>query len=35
MADRRGIEWRKFYASLSGQGRFTLLLGAFLPLGRT
>ena len=30
MPDRRGIEWRKFYASLSTSGRLTLLLGVFL-----
>src|SRR5262245_61886695 len=30
MADARGIEWRKFYASLSTPGRATLLLAAFL-----
>ena len=30
MADRRTLEWQKFYASLSSRGRFTLLLGAFL-----
>ncbi len=30
MPDRRGIEWRKFYASLSTKGRLGLLLGVFL-----
>src|SRR5262245_18541756 len=32
-ADRRGIEWRKFYASLSTTGRSRLLLGVFLLFG--
>jgi hypothetical protein len=30
MPDRRGIEWRKFYASLPSKGRYRLLLGVFL-----
>ncbi len=30
MPDRRGIEWRKFYASLPIKGRLSLLLGVFL-----
>ena len=30
MPNRRGIEWRKFYASLATVGRLRLLLGVFL-----
>ena len=30
MPDRRELEWRKFYASLTAMGRFRLLLGIFL-----
>lgn len=30
MSDRRGLEWRKFYASLPAKGRLRLLLGIFL-----
>src|SRR5262245_16030609 len=30
MPDSRGLEWRKFYASLPAMGRFRLLFGIFL-----
>jgi hypothetical protein len=30
MPDRAGLEWRRFYASLSAMGRFRLLFGIFL-----